>query len=133
MSFSVFDDTEATGCVAEAKSRCGDAAAWEGYERRTAAQSAAARDTAADGLLLQLAAMGALRGAPLGSPEVRGAVCALQRYITAHLYPCTIPILSGLGQLYAADERSARRIDAAGGEGTAAFAAAAIAAYCEAR
>lgn len=122
MSFSAVDDTETAACVAETRACRGD----------TAAQSAA-RDAAADGLLSQLAAMGALRGAPLGSPEVRSAVCALQRYITAHLYPCTTPILSGLGQLYAADERFARRIDAAGGEGTAAFAAAAIAAYCEVR
>ncbi len=113
MSFSAVDDTKTAARAAET-SACRD-------------------DAAADGLLLQLAAMGALRGAPLGSPEVRSAVCALQQYITAHFYPCTTPILSGLGQLYAADERFARRIDAAGGEGTAAFAAAAIAAYCEVR
>ena len=56
MSFSAVDDTETAARAAET-SACRD-------------------DTAADGLLLQLAAVGALRGAPLGSPEVRSAVCA---------------------------------------------------------
>ena len=56
---------------------------------------------------------------------------ALQRYITEHYYACTAEILAGLGQMYTADERFRANIDRAGGEGTAQFAAAAIAEYCK--
>lgn len=58
------------------------------------------------------------------------SVRALQQCITDHFYTCTPEIPAGLGKLYTADERFRRSIDAAGGEGTAAFAAQAIRHYC---
>lgn len=54
----------------------------------------------------------------------------LQQFITDHFYTCTPEILAGLGQMYVADDRFRKNIDMAGGEGTAAFVAQAIAAYC---
>ena len=51
-------------------------------------------------------------------------------FITDHFYTCTPEILAGLGQMYVADDRFRKNIDMAGGEGTAAFVAQAIAAYC---
>jgi hypothetical protein len=54
----------------------------------------------------------------------------LQDYITGHFYTCTDEILAGLGQLYAAGGAMTDNIDKAGGPGTAAFASAAISAYC---
>ena len=51
----------------------------------------------------------------------------LQGYITAHFYTCTDEILAGLGRLYAAGGELTEAIDRAGGPGTAAFAAEAIA------
>ena len=55
---------------------------------------------------------------------------ALQQYITDHFYTCTDEILQSLGEMYTADERFAENIDRAGGTGTAAFTARAIAYYC---
>lgn len=49
-------------------------------------------------------------------------------HISQWFYDCTPEIHAGLGQMYANDERFAKNIDKAGGEGTAAFMSAAIAA-----
>ena len=49
---------------------------------------------------------------------------------TDNFYTCTDEILSGLGKMYADGGEFTASIDSAGGSGTAAFAAAAIAAYC---
>lgn len=53
----------------------------------------------------------------------------LQCYISTHYYHCTKQILAGLGQMYVTDERFKENIDHHA-PGTAAFAAAAIKAYC---
>ena len=67
---------------------------------------------------------------PEASREAQALVEKLQRFITAHYYDCTKEILSGLGQMYAADERFRENIDRAGGPGTAEFASRAIDIYC---
>lgn len=61
--------------------------------------------------------------------EAQHLVKKLQEYITANFYACTKQILAGLGQMYVADDRFRSNIDQ-NGEGTAAFAGAAIHAYC---
>ena len=74
-----------------------------------------------------------LGGLKSGDPNGDGAqsvVAELQRFITEHYYNCTKQILSGLGQMYVADERFKANIDNAGGKGTAEFAAKAIEFYC---
>lgn len=53
----------------------------------------------------------------------------LQVYITENYYTCTDEILAGLGKMYVADERFKNNIDKYG-NGTAVFAADAIATYC---
>ena len=53
----------------------------------------------------------------------------LQVYITENYYTCNDEILAGLGKMYVADERFKKNIDKYG-EGTAEFAAEAIAVYC---
>ena len=67
-------------------------------------------------------------GFTANSPEVQGLVVKLQEYITQNYYTCTDEILAGLGQMYACDERFERNIDKYG-EGTAEFAAGAIALF----
>jgi hypothetical protein len=52
----------------------------------------------------------------------------LQSHITENYYTCTIEILSGLGQMYVADERFKNNIDKHA-DGTAAFISEAIAIY----
>lgn len=71
--------------------------------------------------------LGALRGEAPSCAEAQRKIEELQRFITLHYYQCTNEILAGLGEMYVADERMRKNIDKAGGEGTAAFTAQAIA------
>ena len=57
-------------------------------------------------------------------------VDALRRYVTEHFYTCTPEILMSFAALYGGGGRFTENIDRRGGEGTAAFAARAIEAYC---
>ena len=68
-------------------------------------------------------------GASADSAEAQALVAKLQAHITENYYTCTDEILAGLGQMYVADERFKKNIDKYG-EGTAEFAAEAIAVYC---
>ncbi|MBQ7137430.1 MAG: TipAS antibiotic-recognition domain-containing protein, partial [Clostridia bacterium] len=65
--------------------------------------------------------------------EAQAMVKQLQNFITANFYTCTTPILRGLADMYDGGGDFTRNIDKAGGEGTAAFVAAAIRIYCAAR
>ena len=67
-------------------------------------------------------------GASADSSEAQALVAKLQAHITENYYPCTDQILSGLGQMYVADERFKINIDKYG-EGTAEFVSDAIAMY----
>ncbi len=69
-------------------------------------------------------------GAP-DSEQAQAAVKTLQTYISEHFYPCTDDVLQGLGKMYGAGGEFTKNIDAYAGEGTAAFAARAIEAYCK--
>jgi hypothetical protein len=69
-------------------------------------------------------------GASADSNEAQALIAKLQAYITANYYTCTDEILAGLGKMYIADERFKKNIDKHG-EGTAEFAADAIAVYCQ--
>ena len=61
--------------------------------------------------------------------ESQSLVKKLQDHITENYYTCTNEILSGLGQMYIADERFRNNIDKSG-DGTAAFVRDAITVYC---
>ncbi len=63
-------------------------------------------------------------------PKVQKQVGVLKDYISQNFYECTNEVLAGLGQMYATDNRFSQFIDQAGGQGTAVFAAQAIAVYC---
>jgi len=76
------------------------------------------------------AKLGKLKHLAPTSPEAQAAIRDLQQFITDHFYTCTPEILACIGEMYVADERFRRNIDNAGGEGTAAFTAQAIHAYC---
>ncbi len=67
-------------------------------------------------------------GACADSAEAQALVAKLQTHITENYYTCTDEILAGLGKMYIADERFKKNIDKYG-DGTAEFAAVAIAAY----
>lgn len=131
MNFSPFDRSKQKSYAAEAKKRWGKTDAYKEFEEKTAGQSQAQQDAAAEGLMAIFARMGAIRTADPASAEAQNLVKELQDYITAHYYTCTKQILRGLGMMYIAGDEMTANIDAAGGEGTARFAHEAIEVYCK--
>ena len=69
-------------------------------------------------------------GSTADSAEAQALVKELQNYITENYYTCTNQILTGLGQMYIADERFKTNIDK-NGNGTAEFVSKAIEVYCK--
>lgn len=134
MDFSAFDKTQLEAYAAEAKAQWGDTDAYRECEEKAAQRAADGGEAeVAAALMQQFAAMGKLRETPPEAEAAMAAVRALQAFITEHYYTCTPQILAGLGQMYTADARFRQNIDAAGGEGTAAWAGRAIAAFCAAQ
>lgn len=129
MGFKAFDKSELEQYKAEAKAKWGKTDAWKEYEQKESAGSDFA-GTAGE-MMAIFAKLGGKKDLAADSPEVQALVAELQAFITEHYYTCTPQILCGLGQMYTGDERFRANIDKAGGEGTAEFAAAAIAAYCK--
>ncbi len=126
MKFDAFDKTEQEKIAAEVKEKWGDTAAYQEFQQHKKDNST--RDLA--DLMRYFAKLGKLKHLAPTSPEAQAAICDLQQFITDHFYTCTPEILACIGEMYVADERFRRNIDNAGGEGTAAFTAQAIHAYC---
>ena len=128
MDFSAYDNTELERYSAEAKEKWGNTAAYKEYEQKKGKQNFQASGEA---MMAIFARFGTIRTTDPASEAAQALVKELQDFITAHYYTCTKEILAGLGQMYTADDRFRRNIDASGGEGTAAFAEKAIAYYCK--
>ena len=126
MKFDAFDKTEQEKFAAEVKEKWGGTAAYQEFQQHKKNNST--RDLA--DLMSYFAKLGKLKHLLPTSPEAQAAIRDLQQFITDHFYTCTPDILAGLGEMYVADERFRQNIDNAGGEGTAAFTAQAIHAYC---
>ncbi len=130
MDFSAFDRKKLDRYAAQAKESWGKTAAYREFEEKSRGRDAASEEALGRGLMAIFAELGQVRdGAPDGD-AAQALIAKLQGYITQHYYHCTKPILLGLGQLYADGGAFTENIDAVGGAGTAAFAKAAIAAYC---
>ena len=116
----------------EVRSRWGNTDAYHEHEQKTKNYSKEKWAEANDGLMATFAEFAALKnsGASADSAEAQALVAGLQAYITENYYTCTDEILAGLGKMYVADERFKKNIDKYG-EGTAEFAADAIAVYCQ--
>ena len=114
----------------DARERWGDTAAYREHEQKTKNYTKEKWAEANDGLMAIFAefAMCKNSGASVDSSEAQALVAKLQEHITANYYTCTDEILAGLGKMYVADERFKKNIDKCG-DGTAEFAADAIAAY----
>ena len=125
-----FNNSEFEKYKKEAKEKWGNTDAYREYEVKTAGQSNAQAQSAADGLMEIFKEFGAIRHLSPADPQAQDLVAKLQNYITDHYYTCTKQILFGLGQMYAAGDEMNENIDKAGGEGTGAFARDAITIYC---
>ena len=115
----------------EARERWGDTAAYREHAEKTKHYSKEKWAEANEGLMAIFAEFAACRdsGADAASDAAQALAAKLQAHITANYYTCTGEILAGLGKMYVADERFKGNIDRYG-EGTAEFAAAAIARFC---
>lgn len=131
MNFKPFDTTELETYAAEAKAKWGKTDAYQEFEKKAAGQTMEKQKLDGDALMAKFAEIGKLRDLSPDAPEVQEAVSGIQAFITEHYYTCTKQIFAGLGQMYAADDRFHRNIDAVGGDGTADFVSRAIAIYCK--
>ena len=133
MDFTAFDTKKMDEYAERAKAAWGDTEAWQEYERKSAGRTPDRERILGAGLMAIFSEFAAVKERGPGSPEARGLVRKLQDYISAHYYRCTDEILAGLGQAYGCGGEFTENIDRAAGEGTAEFASAAIAAFCEER
>lgn len=131
MGFGAFDRSEMDHYAAEAKERWGGTEAYRQSERRTAGKSTEELAGFGAEMMEIFARFGKLRGTDPAGEAAQHLAAELQQFITDHFYTCTRQILGGLGQMYVADDRFRANIDASGGEGTAEFAAEAIAIYAQ--
>lgn len=115
----------------EARARWGNTAAYCEHEQKTKNYTKEKWVEANNGLMAIFAEFAACKasGASADSTEAQALVAKLRAHITENYYTCTDEILAGLGKMYVADERFKKNIDKYG-EGTAEFAAEAIAVYC---
>ena len=129
MDFSAFDTRKIDEYTAQAKASWGKTEAWKEYEAR--AKSPADNRRAGEQLMALIASFGERRTIDPASDEAQQMVRQLQDRITANFYTCTIPVLRCLADMYDGGGDFTRNIDKQGGEGTAAFLAAAMRIYCE--
>ena len=104
----------------EARKRWGTTDAYRESEKRTAAYTAGDWDAVKAETDEVFSGFAKLVGHDPVSPEVREMVTKWRDLISARFYRCTDEILAGLGEMYLADERFAKTLNAFG-EGTAAL------------
>ncbi len=116
----------------EVRERFGNTDAWREHEHKTKNYTKEKWTGANDGLMAIFAEFAAVKatGTSPDSTEAQALAAKLQAHITATYYTCTDEILAGLGKMYVCDERFKNNINKCG-EGTAEFAAEAIAVYCQ--
>ena len=114
----------------EARSRWGATDAYREHEQKTKNYTKEKLAEANEGLMAIFAEFAACKdsGANADSAETQALVAKLRSHITENYYTCTDEILAGLGKMYDCDERFKKNINKYG-EGTAEYAAEAIAAY----
>ena len=133
MDFTAFDTKKIDEYAEQAKASWVNTAAYREFEEKAKGRTPEEEKSLSVQMMEVFAQLGRLSGEAPDSPGAQELVKKLQDFITEHFYTCTDEILSGLGKMYAGGGDFTKNIDAAGGEGTAAFAHAAIRAYCRKR
>jgi len=129
LNLTGFDHKQIDDYAAQAKATYGQTEAYKEYEKRFLTQDKASQNQASQAFMALLSRFGAHLGEAPECPEVQALVAQLQAFVTEHFYTCTDEILASFANLYDGGGSFTRNIDAAGGEGTAALAAAAIRHY----
>ncbi|MBQ5436057.1 MAG: MerR family transcriptional regulator [Firmicutes bacterium] len=130
MSFMEFDRTKLDEYAREAKKQWGGTPAYAEYEKKSSGRTDEEQKALADRMMDIFEGFASVKdGDPAGS-EAQALVRKLQAFITENYYTCTDEILAGLGKAYGAGGEFTKNIDGRAGEGTAAFAAKAVEAWC---
>ena len=129
MEFKNWNPKKIDEYEAQAENLYGKTEAWQQYKSKPAQQ---VKDAGAK-VMDFFVELGKLKELAPESDEVQAWVGRLQAFFSANFYDCTLPILQGLGEMYAGGGSMTENIDAHGGKGTGAFAKKAIDAYCAAR
>lgn len=135
VTMTVFDnsdyETARKQYETEAKQRWGETEAYKEHSEKTANYTKDKWQAVNDGLMSVFAKFAECKqnGNTADSDNAQALVKELQVYITKNYYTCTNEILSGLGQMYVADERFKNNIDKHT-PGTADFISKAIKIYC---
>lgn len=129
---NAFDNSEFEKYKVEAKERWGTTPAYTEYEEKTKNNSKERWNNLAEGMdhIMENFALCMKKGFTPDSIEAQKLVEILKNYITENYYHCTNEILSGLGQMYVADERFKNNIDKHA-DGTAKFIQESIMNYCK--
>ena len=131
LSFEAFDTKKLEEYAAQAKASWGTTEAYREYERKSKGRTDEENRLLGGQMMDIFAEFGKIRGEDPASDAAQALVEKLQSFISEHYYTCTDDILRGLGQMYTGGGEMTANIDRSGGEGTAAFAAAAIEVYCK--
>ena len=129
--FTAFDTTKIDEYAKQAKESWGNTPQWKEYEEKSKNRSKDFSKVAEEMMQGIFGEFGKIKDKDPGSDEAQGLVKKLQDYITENFYTCTNEILGSLGKMYTGGGDFTANIDAAGGEGTADFAAKAIEIYCK--
>ncbi len=130
MDFSAFDTRKMDDYAAQAKAAWGHTEAWAESQAREKKNPGSAAQ-AGQQLMELIGSFGASRHLDPASAEAQQIAQQLRDFISGHFYNCTLPIFSGLADMYDAGGDFTRNIDKAGGPGTAAFLASAMRHYCQ--
>lgn len=127
-----FDNSEFETYKAEAKERWGKTDAYKDYTEKTKNYGKGKWSSLVSDMdsILEEFAVCMKNGSAPDTDESQSLVKKLQNHITENYYTCNREILSGLGQMYVADERFKNNIDKHA-EGTAEFISEAIAIYSQ--
>ena len=130
MDFSAFDTSKIEEYRGRAKEQWGNTAAYKESEEKAKGRTKEDEKDVMVQFMQIFTEFGAIKGQAPDGVEAQSQVKKLQDYITEHFYQCSNEILSGLGQMYAADGEFKENIDGACGEGTAVFVSDAICCFC---
>ncbi len=127
-----FDNTAFENYKNEVREKWGNTQAYNEYTQKTKEYSKETFNVIDEGMNKILAEFANCMNVGLNpeSADAQNLVQNLQNYITENFYNCTNEILSGLGQMYIADERFKNNIDKHS-VGTAEFISNAISYYCK--
>ena len=128
MDFGAFDKKQLEEYAERAKAEWGSTPEWREHEARSVDRTAGEEARLGEELMALFAPFGRMsaEGADPACEAAQAQARAIQDFITAHFYTCSDEVFLQLGRSYGCGGEFTRNIDAAAGEGAAAFASRAI-------